>query len=163
MLIAIASISSGIGACGRDDAPLAFSGQPGDEAGAPAGDASPEDAAPGEGGSAAQCTPATCHGHGAGTAGATGTVCTCDEGFAPPDCATRNADYGRRLKIAEDLADPDILRIADDRFVLSGTGPVPSSRSSSRAIWSRGRRRAATTPAPEIPKPTTASSGLPTS
>lgn len=50
----------------------------------------------------------------------TGT-CACDEGFDGPTCANRNADYGKRVKIAQGLADPDVIKLSDDRYVLSGT------------------------------------------
>ena len=56
------------------------------------------------------------------TVTAQGASCTCDEGFGAPDCSARNADYGRRLKIAENLADPNLIKFSDDRHVLSGTG-----------------------------------------
>ncbi len=46
----------------------------------------------------------------------------CDEGFDGPDCQQRTSDYGRRVRIAEHLADPDVIELSDDRYVLTGTG-----------------------------------------
>ena len=68
------------------------------------------------------CSPSVCSDHGVCTSTARGTSCACDEGFDPPDCSARNADYGRRVKVLENLADPDVIALSDDRYVLSGTG-----------------------------------------
>jgi hypothetical protein len=68
------------------------------------------------------CGPTACHGHAVCTVAAQGPICACDEGFEAPDCFTRSADYARRTKVAEGLADPDVIELGDDRYVLSGTG-----------------------------------------
>lgn len=68
------------------------------------------------------CASTICGGHGVCTNGPSGPACTCDEGFALPDCVVPNAEYGRRSKIAENMADPDVIRFSDDRYVLTGTG-----------------------------------------
>jgi hypothetical protein len=67
------------------------------------------------------CTDA-CNGHGVCTNTTQGPTCACDEGFDAPDCFTRNADYGRRLKLRDNLADPNVIKFSDERYVLSGTG-----------------------------------------
>lgn len=88
------------------------------------------------------CTPTRCGSHGVCTDGPAGGVCACDEGFAAPDCTTKNADYGRRVKIGEDLADPDVLKIDDDHFVLSGTGPgnvFTFLESTDLITWTKGK------------------------
>lgn len=87
------------------------------------------------------CAPASCSGHGICADVPAGGVCTCDEGFEGPACATRNGDYGRRVKIGENLADPDVLRIDDDHFVLSGTGTSNGFtflESSDLVTWTKG-------------------------
>jgi len=68
------------------------------------------------------CAATACNGHGVCTSTSDGPICACDEGFDAPDCFARNADYGRRFKIKENLADPDVIKLSDDRYVLSGTG-----------------------------------------
>ncbi len=65
---------------------------------------------------------ATCLGPGTCASGPEGPHCVCDEGFAGPSCLERTAAYGRRFKIAEHLADPDVIALDDGRFLLSGTG-----------------------------------------
>jgi hypothetical protein len=45
----------------------------------------------------------------------------CDEGFEGPGCLQRNADYGARFRVLDGLADPDVLRLSDDQYLLSGT------------------------------------------
>ena len=68
------------------------------------------------------CSSSFCSGHGRCVATPQGASCACDEGFDPPDCSARNADYGRRLKIADNLADPEVFKLNDDHYVLTGTG-----------------------------------------
>jgi hypothetical protein len=68
------------------------------------------------------CDPSACSGHGTCTAVDGVPVCACDEGFDAPDCFARNAEYGRRVKVLEGLADPDVLALPDGRYLLSGTG-----------------------------------------
>jgi len=48
--------------------------------------------------------------------------CECDEGFTGPDCDQRTVDYGKRFKISEGLADPDVIELEPQRYVLTGTG-----------------------------------------
>jgi hypothetical protein len=90
----------------------------------PAGGASTGGVEPGrpDAGPSPGCDPTACNGHGVCATGNQGAMCVCDEGFDAPSCSTRNADYGRRVKIAENLADPDVIKLSDDRYVLSGTG-----------------------------------------
>lgn len=68
------------------------------------------------------CTPTTCNGHGLCVDTPAGADCKCDDGFGGNGCVSKTAEYGRRVKIADDLADPDVLKIDDDHFVVSGTG-----------------------------------------
>jgi hypothetical protein len=51
-----------------------------------------------------------------------GPYCDCDEGFSGADCDQRTVDYGRRFKISEGLADPDVIELEPQRYVLTGTG-----------------------------------------
>ncbi len=68
------------------------------------------------------CGSAMCSGHGVCRPTSNGTECTCDHGFGGASCGEKTADYGRRLKIADNLADPDVLKLDDDHFVVTGTG-----------------------------------------
>lgn len=65
------------------------------------------------------CEGVDCSGHGV-CQPSTGT-CACDDGFDGPSCEKQSADYGKRFKILEHLADPDVIKLSDDRYVLSGT------------------------------------------
>lgn len=69
---------------------------------------------------APSCDGNTCSNHGV-CQPSTG-ACLCDDGFDAPDCANRNADYGKRYLVSKGLADPDVLKLDDDHYVLSGTG-----------------------------------------
>lgn len=66
------------------------------------------------------CAALSCD-HGRCEAQASGAACVCDEGYTGAECADRSADYGRRVKLVEDLADPDVLAMPDGSYVLSGT------------------------------------------
>lgn len=47
--------------------------------------------------------------------------CVCDEGYDGTSCDLRNAEYGRRVKVVEGLADPDVVSLPDGSYLLSGT------------------------------------------
>ncbi len=114
--------ASGRGA-GFGSPPEADSGAAdGSAAGAPASEAaSGTDGASDDAQASASCDGVQC-GHGVCGLGPLGPVCSCDEGFGGDGCDARTVDYGRREKIAEHLADPDVLQLGDDRWVLTGTG-----------------------------------------
>lgn len=75
-------------------------------------------------GGADPCAPDPCTGHGVCSAASGVASCACDEGFDPPDCAVKNALYGQRFKVVQDLADPDVLELGGGTYLLSGTGPT---------------------------------------
>lgn len=131
-LVAAASFGLAAGCSSEaSDGPLGRG--PGDGNDRPGQDGSTDPKPSGDGGSAkdggsvegpdgdvpVSCDGVDCSGHGI-CQGSTGT-CACDEGFDGPTCANRDGDYGKRVKIAEGLADPDVIKLSDDRYVLSGT------------------------------------------
>jgi len=72
-----------------------------------------------EGAATGSCDGVDCSGH--GTCSTSTGACECHEGFEGVACETLNGDYGKRVKIVEGLADPDVLKLTEERFVLSGT------------------------------------------
>lgn len=68
------------------------------------------------------CAGLACRNPGLCAADGSGPYCKCDEGFSGPDCDQRTADYGKRFKISEGLADPDVIQLEPQRFVVTGTG-----------------------------------------
>jgi hypothetical protein len=50
-----------------------------------------------------------------------GPTCICDEGFIGTNCNEQGSDFYRRTQLMPGLADPDILAINDDLFILTGT------------------------------------------
>lgn len=52
---------------------------------------------------------------------AQGPICMCDEGFVGINCNQQGSDFYRRTQLMPGLADPDILAINDDLFILTGT------------------------------------------
>lgn len=95
---------------------------------------------PGDAGSDSGSDGRTDAGSDAGTDAGNVVPLPCDEGLSGTDCSGRTADYGRRIKIMENLADPDVIALADDRYVLSGTGSgvdFPLLESSDLISWTR--------------------------
>ena len=45
--------------------------------------------------------------------------CVCDEGFDAPNCAVENALYGHRVKVVQDLADPDVIQLGSGKDLFS--------------------------------------------
>jgi len=50
-----------------------------------------------------------------------GPVCVCDEGFLGLNCTDKGPDFYHRRLVMLGLADPDVLAINDDLFILMGT------------------------------------------
>ena len=48
-------------------------------------------------------------------------ICICDEGFLGTNCNQQGPDFYQRTELLLDLADPNVLAINDDLFVLMGT------------------------------------------
>ncbi len=70
------------------------------------------------------CSPDPCNGHGFCSVVAGAASCDCDEGFDPPGCAVKNALYGQRVQVVQNLADPDVIDLGGGTYLLSGTGPT---------------------------------------
>ena len=48
-------------------------------------------------------------------------ICICDEGFLGTNCNQQGPDFYQRTELLLDLADPNVLAINDDLFILMGT------------------------------------------
>ncbi len=84
------------------------------------------------------CTAVTCNGRGTCDDASGRAVCTCDDGYAGATCAARAPDHYARLPVVAGMADPDVFKVSDDRFYLSGTTDgrtLPIYVSSDLATW----------------------------
>lgn len=68
----------------------------------------------------ARCTVLDCN-NGYCEETAEGPICVCDEGFLGTNCSQKGPDFYHRTLVMPGLADPDILAINDDLFILMGT------------------------------------------
>lgn len=50
-----------------------------------------------------------------------GPICICDEGFIGTNCNQQGADFYHRTLLMPGLADPNVLALNDDLFILMGT------------------------------------------
>jgi len=50
-----------------------------------------------------------------------GATCICDEGFIGTNCDQQGSDFYHRTQLMPGLADPNVLAINDDLFILMGT------------------------------------------
>lgn len=90
-----------------------------------------------------RCSAKACSEHGKCKTGPHGAArCACDDGFGGAGCAVKTAVYGRRVKIAEDLADPVVYKFDDDHFAVTGTGGAGFSfyESSDLVSWTKTKR-----------------------
>ena len=68
-----------------------------------------------------KCTAGACSGHGVCSVSGGTPSCACDEGFTGPTCAQKRTDFWRRTLIRAGLGDPNVHRVHDDLYYLTGT------------------------------------------